>query len=302
MNPTTKALSTATAFVQSVELEITGTCQLRCTHCCTDSSPQTPAGRMLREDWMAVIDDVATLGIPTVQMIGGEPTLSPHLPPLINHAVELGLGVEVYSNLVHMRPKVWEALTRDEVVLATSYYSDDPAQHEQITGGRGNHTRTRANIADALKRGIPLRVGIVRVLDDQRVDEAVAELRELGVDPARIQVDRVRKVGRAAAGAMPSPSDLCGHCFRHRLSISPDGHVSGCILSRFLRAGNVRDKGGLAAILSGSRWGELTATVPMPRSGACQPHDSGDCDPANTIACAPKYPDVARSTLEGAAV
>lgn len=281
-------MSTALASIQSIELEITGTCQLQCTHCCTDSSPHTPAGTMTRKDWQDVIADVAELGIPAVQFIGGEPTLSPYLPQYIDQALDAGLDVEVYSNLTHIRPSLWNAFERKGVCLATSYYSDQAAQHEQITRGRGSHARTRANITEAVRRGVPLRAGIVDVIEGQRVEQAEAELRRLGVQT--IQVDRARKVGRAAdrTNNTPSVGELCGHCFRHRVSVSPDGVVSGCILSRFLPAGNVRVQR-LSEILHSDRWTELTNSVPEPRADGCTPNDSGDCDPANTIACAPKY-------------
>lgn len=283
--------------IQSIELEITGTCQLSCTHCCTSSSPQTPAGTMSRTDWEHVIDDTAQLGIPMVQFIGGEPTLSPHLPRFIDRALDIGLGVEVYSNLTHVRPSLWKAFAREGVSLATSYYSDDATQHERITQGRGSHARTRANIAEAVRRGIPVRAGIVDVLDGQRVQQAEAELRRLGV--GRIRIDRARKVGRAAdpAAAAPSVGELCGHCYRHRISVSPDGEVSGCILSRFIPAGNVRRQS-LVEILHSDRWAQLAASVPRPRAGGCPPDDSDDCNPANTPACAPAYGFAPATPLE----
>ncbi|TGB03317.1 radical SAM protein [Streptomyces sp. MZ04] len=274
--------------IRSIELEITGTCDLQCTHCCTMSGPKVSSGLMTRDNWDQVITDVAApLGIPAVQMIGGEPTLSPHLPHYIELATELGLAVEVYSNLTHIRPALWHAFNRPGVTLATSYYSDHAEQHERITQGKGSHARTRANILEVLDRGIPLRVGIVEVNPGQRVAEAEAELRALGVK--RVDVDRARKVGRAATGTIPTVDELCGHCFRHRVSIDPDGNVSGCILSRFLEAGNVRERP-LPEILHDALWSEITATIPTPRS-ACPPDDSGDCDPANTDACLPDYPD-----------
>lgn len=273
--------------IRSVELEITGTCDLQCTHCCTMSGPRVSSGLMTRDDWDQVLADVAALGIPAVQMIGGEPTLSPHLRHYIERATELGLFVEVYSNLTHIRPALWRAFDRRGVSLATSYYSDQAEQHERITQGKGSHARTRANILEALDRGIPLRVGIVEVNPGQRVAEAEAELRALGV--TRINTDRARKVGRAATDTIPTVDELCGHCFRHRVSIDPDGNVSGCILSRFLEAGNVRERP-LPEILHDALWSEITATIPTPRS-ACTPDDSGDCDPANSDACLPDFPD-----------
>lgn len=276
------------SLIRSVELEITGTCQLSCTHCCTSSSPQAPAGVMTREDWSRVIADIAKLRILAVQFIGGEPSLSPDLPAFIDQALDAGLDVEVYSNLTHIKASLWESFDRKGVCLATSYYSDDRGEHERITRSRGSLERTRANIAEAVRRNIPLRAGIVQVLEEQRVDQAEAELRRMGV--ATIQVDRTRKVGRAAdqAVAEPSVGELCGNCFRHRVSVSPDGAVSGCILSRFMIAGNVRDTS-LSDILRSARWAELTARVPEPRAKACTPNDSGDCDPASTPACAPSF-------------
>ncbi|KUN16344.1 radical SAM protein [Streptomyces antibioticus] len=277
----------APAGIRSVELEITGRCQLTCQHCCTSSGPMASAGAMTRQDWNQVITDIAELGIPAVQFIGGEPTLAPYLPQYIDHALDLGLGVEVYSNLTHVRPALWAAFGRPGVCLATSYYSDQAAQHEQITHGPGSYLRTRANIVEAVRRGIPLRVGIVEVLEGQRVDQAQEELRGLGV--RTIKVDRVRKVGRAAdpAASLPGMGELCGNCFRYRVSVNPDGQVSGCILSRFLVAGNVREQP-LAVILGSDRWQQLTDAVPLPRA-ACTPDDSGDCDPASTEACDPAY-------------
>jgi MoaA/NifB/PqqE/SkfB family radical SAM enzyme len=280
---------TPVASIRSLELEITGTCQLQCAHCCTSSGPSTPQGTMTREDWKQVIADCAEAGIPAVQFIGGEPTLHPDLAALVTHALGHGLEVEVYSNLAHITEAMWKVLERPSVRLATSYYSDKPAEHERITGGRGSHARTRANLIEALRRGIPLRVGIVEVLDGQRVAQAEAELRALGMDSIRI--DRARKVGRAAGDstAAPSVAELCGHCFRHRAAIGPDGELYGCILSRFLPAGNVKDKR-LAELLGSLKWAELTAAIPAPRAGqGCPPDDSDDCNPANTEACDPAY-------------
>ncbi|MGI5350193.1 radical SAM protein [Streptomyces sp. CA-250714] len=282
---------TALAGIRSVELEITGTCNAACLHCCTSSSPRTPQGSMTRDDWQRVISDIAELGIPMVQFIGGEPTLNPYLPQLIDYAADAELGIEVYSNLTHIRPSLWDRFERQAVCLATSFYTDDPEQHDTITRTRGSLDRIRANIAEAVRRGIPMRAGIVEVIDRQRVDQAAAELRHLGVQ--RIQIDRTRKVGRAAeqAATEPAVGELCGRCFRQRVSVSPDGDVSGCILSRFMVAGNVREQR-LAEILHSARWADLSAEVPLPRADGCPPDDSGDCDPANTEACPPAYDSI----------
>ncbi|MGW4200783.1 radical SAM/SPASM domain-containing protein [Streptomyces sp. NPDC004726] len=277
------------AGIQTLELEITGKCQLTCAHCLSESSPQASHGTMTPADWRRVITDAAALGIPRVQLIGGEPTVHPHWRDFTDHALSMGLEVQVYSNLFHVASAWWATFERDGVTLATSYYSDDPTEHDKITGRDGSYLRTRANIEEALRRGIALYVGIVDILPDQRVAEAGAELAFLGV--THINTDRVRAVGRAMPpGHAPTLGEMCGRCTRGRAAVLPNGDLAGCVLSRDFPAGNVL-KDRLRDLLGGKGWADLSASVPPPRS-ACSPHDSSDCDPANTEACLPKFPKI----------
>ncbi|WP_341275063.1 radical SAM protein [Streptomyces kasugaensis] len=128
--------STATT-PKVVALEITGACQLQCTQCFAESGPHGTHGAMTADDWRRVISDAASLGVREVQLIGGEPTMHPAWAELVDHALCLGIGVEVYSNLFHIKPGWWSALAREGVKLATSYYSDRAEEHDAITTGRG---------------------------------------------------------------------------------------------------------------------------------------------------------------------
>jgi MoaA/NifB/PqqE/SkfB family radical SAM enzyme len=136
---------------------------------------------MTDEDWLRILDQAADLGAEMVQFIGGEPTLHPALPTLICHALKVGIQVEVFSNLLHLSPALWKVFGRDGVRLACSYYSDEASQHEAVTGRSLSHAKTRANIAEAVARSIPLRVGVIDLGDTQRVRPAIAELESLGV-------------------------------------------------------------------------------------------------------------------------
>ncbi|MFJ3858133.1 radical SAM protein [Streptomyces sp. NPDC090085] len=275
------------AGIDSLELEITGKCQLQCLHCLSESSPQASHGEMTPADWLTVIMDASALGIRTVQLIGGEPTNHPNWRQFTELSLSLGLHVEVYSNLFHVAPDWWDLFERDGVTLGTSYYSDDPAEHDKITKRPGSYARTRCNIREAITRGITLRAGIVDILPGQRVAEARAELVSMGVK--HINTDRVRAVGRAALpGVKPTLNEMCGRCTRGRAAILPNGELAGCVLSRDFPAGNVRETR-LAELLGGSAWADLAASIPPLAANACPPNDSGDCDPANTTACDPAY-------------
>ena len=104
------------------------------------------------------------------------------------------------------------------------------------------------------------------------------DLRALGV--TAMHADRSRSIGRAAHGAAPVTSELCGRCGQDRAAIGMDGQLTPCVLGRFLVAGNVRDTP-LAELFAGYHWREILSSVP-PRDACvtCTPADSNDCDPS----------------------
>ena len=252
-------------------LEITGKCQLSCTHCYAESGPRGDSGAMRTPDWLRVVEDVAELGARGVQFIGGEPTLHPDLPEFVDRALGAGLEVEVFSNLVHVAPLLWETFSRPGVRLATSYYSDRESQHESITRRRGSYARTKANIAEALDRDIPLRVGVIDFGLGQRSSDARVELRSLGVRD--VGVDRLRQVGRGGMPGSPGRDQLCGRCGHGAVAISSSGEVWPCVFARWIPLGNILDTG-LAEILAG-----VTLASPVTAGPSCWPQGGGSCAP-----------------------
>jgi radical SAM protein with 4Fe4S-binding SPASM domain len=274
-------------------LEVTGLCNEFCDHCYAESSPKGMHGTMTLQDWLRVIDQLAEIGVMDVQFIGGEPTLHPNLPALIQHAYVSGLSVEVFSNMTQIRDELWETFTDCGVKLATSYYSDSAEDHDAVTKLRGSHKRTRANVEKALSLNIPLRGGVVVVREGQRVQEAARDLTELGV--GTVGEDRTRAFGRASHGAAPSIADLCGNCAHEKCAIGPTGDVWPCVLGRFLNIGNVHESS-LSEIWGGLRMGEVLADIRavhgngaesctppqfLPMCGPCGPcvPSVGHCDP-----------------------
>lgn len=278
--------------------ELSGRCQLSCVHCYAESGPSGDHGSMTAADWRRVIDEAAGLGAGMVQFIGGEPTLHPDLPDLVDHALAAGVEVEVFSNLVHVTANLWEVFARPGVSLACSYYSDDPAQHAAVTGTQGSYARTKANIATAVARSIPLRAGVIDLSDGQRVGAAVAELEGLGVQD--IGTDRLRQVGRGIRDTQASIAQLCGNCADGVAAVSPTGEVWPCVFSRWLPIGNAR-QASLSSILDGADAarvrGELVEAFAT-RGGdtACRPNCSPTCEPSRCApTCGPSWPTCAPS-------
>ncbi|MFE7297356.1 radical SAM protein [Streptomyces sp. NPDC057579] len=289
-----------TSSLRFVWLEVTGLCNAFCDHCYADSSPHGTHGTMTVADWTNTIDEFAAMGGQDVQFIGGEPTLYPHLSKLVEHASRCDLGIEVFSNMTHIRPELWEAFAAFGAKLATSYYSDTAEEHDAVTRLRGAHKRTRANIQKALELGIPVRGGVVATRAEQRVQEAAKDLFDLGVQ--QVGGDRTRAFGRASKGAAPTIADLCGHCAHEKCAIGPNGDVWPCVVGRFLTIGNVLETP-LSTIWGSQRMAEVTGDIAavhgpgkarcgppqfLPMCGPCGPcvPSVGHCDPKEAGAAA----------------
>ncbi|RBQ14316.1 hypothetical protein DP939_41635 [Spongiactinospora rosea] len=109
------------APVWFLECELTNRCQLTCRHCYSGASPAEGHGTMTVADWTRLLDTAPAAGITTVQLIGGEPTLHPDFLLLAEHALGLGLHVQVYSNLYRVTDAQWKLFSHPKVTVATSY-------------------------------------------------------------------------------------------------------------------------------------------------------------------------------------
>ena len=264
--------------LRSLWAEITGKCQLSCIHCYAGSGPDGTHGTMTPGQWETALTDAAALGNRMVCFIGGEPTLSPLLPRLARHALSTGMDAEVYTNLVHVTPQLWELFQTPGVRLATSWYTSERLEHQQITG-RDTHRQTLANIEEALRRNIPLRAGLIDgILPGQHTQDGAELLRARGV--THIGTDHLRQFGR---GTNPDPTQACGNCGHHRAAILPTGDVTPCPLTRWMQAGNITTTP-LADIVGTVT--EIATTLPA-RADRCEPACMPDAQEPCPPTCRP---------------
>jgi MoaA/NifB/PqqE/SkfB family radical SAM enzyme len=259
--------------------ELTNKCQLECVMCYADSGPDRDHGAMSAHDCTGVVGPAAAAAeINMIQFMGGEPTMHPSFTQIMSHALEAGLDIEVYSNLVHVTDEMWELFQSPRVSLAFSYFASDATAHNAVTG-RPSHKATRRNAEKAASLGIPIRAGVI---DFGHVAEAVDDLKTIGV--TKVATDRVRRIGRGGDHA-PAPSELCGRCGHDVAAISADGDVSPCIFSRWLKVGNVRQTP-LADILTSPEMTAALATIPA-RTAPCDPDT--ECPPGfPPSSCSPR--------------
>jgi MoaA/NifB/PqqE/SkfB family radical SAM enzyme len=284
--------------MKSVEfawLEITPSCQLHCFHCYRESMPGLGHGQLKIDDWKSIIASLHSMGTQYVQFIGGEPTIHPGFCELLTFAAEVGLSIEVYTNLIGITPRMWELFSRYHVHIATSFYTNSPEIHDAITATPGSYQKTLTNIKKVLAFHLPLRVGMVRMREDQNIDGAKVLLSSLGVK--RIGVDRARGVGRGTQVTQEDAvSALCGKCIERRCVVTATGEVYPCIMSRTFPLGNVFEQD-ITAIVGGDQMQQtvalLTTAFTKRHQGTivdCGPDDQDcdpECDPQDWPACDP---------------
>jgi 12,18-didecarboxysiroheme deacetylase len=77
---------------------VTQRCNLRCVHCYAHAVTDQPVGELSTDEGMALLDDLATFGVPVILFSGGEPLARRDLPELADHAVKLGMRAVISTN------------------------------------------------------------------------------------------------------------------------------------------------------------------------------------------------------------
>ncbi len=77
---------------------VTRKCNLRCKHCYSHSDYKDYGGELSTSEGFALLDDLASYGVPVVLFSGGEPLTRPDLPELIAYARTVGLRAVISTN------------------------------------------------------------------------------------------------------------------------------------------------------------------------------------------------------------
>jgi MoaA/NifB/PqqE/SkfB family radical SAM enzyme len=226
--------------LQFLWVELTNQCNLQCSHCYAESGPQTFSRDALNlAQYRQVIVDAHKAGCRRIQFIGGEPTLNPDLPLLIELCCDLGYSfIEVFTNLTRLPGDLINCFRQNGVHVATSVYASRAEIHDAITHRPGSFSRTVGNIRRLSEAKIPIRAGIIEMSENAGESQSTVQfLADLGVE--RIGTDRVRHFGRGSVTGQCDMRELCGECRGNILCVGSDGNISPCIMSKFWSVGSL---------------------------------------------------------------
>lgn len=124
-------------YPRSVNWQITYGCQLRCTHCYTESG-RRPARRLPPESLLRIAETLAAMKPQSIQIGGGEPLLVPGLFEVAALLRAQGLQVHLYTNGLDVTDEIAEKLVQLFTHVHVSIDGATREVHEMIRGRTGS--------------------------------------------------------------------------------------------------------------------------------------------------------------------
>ncbi|MEQ1795780.1 MAG: radical SAM protein [Nitrospira sp.] len=119
-------------------IELTYGCNLRCVHCYNPTHRALPH-ELTTTEVCSILTQMAELGVLTVSVSGGEPSLRPDIETILRHARQAGLLVSLLTNATRMTPAFASLL--DEIGVShlfISIYGATADTYERMTGITGS--------------------------------------------------------------------------------------------------------------------------------------------------------------------
>ena len=208
-------------------------CNLQCDYCCVVSGPRADPRRLPADRIRALVDEAVAASLERVFLTGGEPTLRPDLPDIIEFITDR-LPLTLLTNAMLLRGSRWEHLrplveAGRPIVFQVSLDSADPDLHDAHRG-RGAHARALEGIQTLLRTGA--RVRLAASLPEEHLDE-IPRLHDLADAIGIAADDRIFRPialrGAATAGEPIRPEDVAPDLtcdaegwFWHPVSNDPD--------------------------------------------------------------------------------
>lgn len=144
-------------------IEITQNCNLICRHCYEESSRAQKMPEMSFSDFQHVVNELQSVGVNRIQLVGGEPLLHSHIEQLIEYVRGKFSFIEVYTNGTLLNDRFLDFAKDNGVALAFSVYSEDASLHDSVTRTEGSFKQTYSHIKQAVSKGIQVRVSSVEM-------------------------------------------------------------------------------------------------------------------------------------------
>jgi len=256
----------------SMEIEFSRICNFQCSYCYVPGSNEC-RNELSREEIKDVILQAKALGARKIIILGGEPSIYPHLVEMIRFLGQEGLEIEMFTNGSGIDKNLAAVLAEEKVRVVLKLNSRDEAIQDRLAGKKGAFQIINRALATLQEAGYPsaeqfLAISTVicrqnikelpamwqwlreekiepyfevitpqaRALDNLWLGVASSELKELFV--------RLSTIDREQFGRdwEPQPPLVGNKCMRHQVScvVTATGDVMPCV-GVTIALDNIRD-------------------------------------------------------------
>ncbi len=245
----------------SMEIELSRVCNFRCVYCYQEEGTKSP-DELSREEIKNTILQAKDLGARKIIILGGEPTIYPHLVEMLHFLGKQGLEVELFTNGSGVTPSLAQIMAEEGVRVVVKMNSMDGALQDRLAGTRGAYRHIQNAMENLYQAGYPGKdhfLAASTVICRQNLEELPALwtwLRQQGIEPyfeiltpqanAKknhwLKVDSTELYGLFCCLAeidqrefgrhwQPQPPLVGNRCMRHQVScvVTATGIVMPCV-------------------------------------------------------------------------
>ncbi len=257
----------------SMEIEFSRVCNFHCSYCYVPGKEEL-ANELSRAELKDVILQAKEMGAGKIIILGGEPSIYPHLVEMISFLKDEGLEIEMFTNGSGISPELARFLAENRVRVVLKMNSRNEEVQDRLAGHKGAHKIITQALASLQEAGYPSPeafLAISTIICQQNIRE-LPEMwqwfRERNIEPyfeiitpqgnARrnkwLEVPtlelkeiftRLSEIDQEVYGRQwePQPPLAGNKCMRHQVScvITANGNVMPCV-GVTIAIGNIREQ------------------------------------------------------------
>jgi MoaA/NifB/PqqE/SkfB family radical SAM enzyme len=210
-------------------------CNLRCTYCVAESSPQAPRRRLKLETVKQLVDEAVALGFEAIYFTGGEPMLLEDIYAMLDYSARRAHTILLTNGmLLHgKRLERLSAINRDRLAVQVSLDGSRPEHHDPYRGA-GTWTKTVEGIHNLQAGGFHVRLSTTETpANTEHLAELCAFHLSLGIPEGDHLIRPLARRGFSTQGLEISKNSLAPEItvnkdgvFWHPLSTGADMQVS----------------------------------------------------------------------------
>lgn len=133
-----KSMEIARDIPRLVVLELTRRCSLNCLHCRAESRQDFASGELKTQDWIRILDEIASVSKPIIIFSGGEALLREDVFELISYAKNKGLTPVIATCGLPLTVEIAKELKEAGIKrVSISLDGKDAATHDSFRGEKG---------------------------------------------------------------------------------------------------------------------------------------------------------------------